>query len=64
MNEDLLSDFKAEEVRRELKQMHPTKSPGPDGMSPVFFQRYWDIVGPNVVDCVLIFLKRVLFHMV
>ena len=57
MNEDLLSDFKAEEVRRELKQMHPTKSPGPDGMSPVFFQRYWDIVGPNVVDCVLNILR-------
>ena len=57
MNEDLLSDFKAEEVRRALKQMHPTKSPGPDGMSPVFFQRYWDIVGPHVVDCVLNILR-------
>ena len=57
MNEDLLSDFKAEEVQRALKQMHPTKSPGPDGMSPVFFQRYWDIVGPNVVDCVLNILR-------
>ena len=33
--------------------MHPTKSPGPDGMSPIFFQRYWDIVGLYVVDCVL-----------
>ena len=26
---------------------------GPDGMSPIFFQRYWDIVGLYVVDCVL-----------
>ena len=33
--------------------MHPTKSPGPDGMSPIFFQRYWDIVGLYVVDYVL-----------
>ena len=33
--------------------MHPTKSPGPDGISPIFFQRYWDIVGLYVVDCVL-----------
>ena len=57
MNEDLLSDFKAEEVQRALKQMHPTKSLGPDGMSPVFFQRYWDIVGPNVVVCVLNILR-------
>ena len=36
MNEDLLSDFKAEEVQRALKQMHPTKSPSPDGMPPCF----------------------------
>ena len=26
-------------------------------MSPVFFQRYWDIVGPNVVVCVLNILR-------
>ena len=37
--------------------MHPTKSPGPDGMSPIFFQRYWDIVGLYVVDCVLNILR-------
>ena len=52
MNEDLLSDFRVEEVQQTLKQMHPTKSPGPDGMSSIFFQRHWDIVGPHVVDCV------------
>ncbi|KAL0006736.1 hypothetical protein SO802_008238 [Lithocarpus litseifolius] len=33
--------------------MHPTKAPGPDGMSPIFFHQYWDIVGPDVVSCVL-----------
>ena len=53
MNEDLLMEFRVEEVWRALKQMHPTKSPGPDGMSPIFYQRYWDIVGPHVVNYVL-----------
>ena len=53
MNDSLLKEFRVEEVRRALKQMHPTKSPGPDGMSPIFFQKYWDVVGPQVVDFVL-----------
>ena len=53
MNEELLTDFKAEEVWYALKQMHPTKAPGPDGMSPIFFKHYWNIVGPKVVNWVL-----------
>ena len=40
MNDALLKEFRVEEVRRALKQMHPTKFPGPDGMSPIFFQNY------------------------
>ena len=53
MNDTLTAEFKAEEVGRALHQMHPTKAPGPDCMSPIFYQKYWDIVGPNVIDCVL-----------
>ena len=37
MNEKLLAVFKAEEVWQALQQMHPTKAPGPDGMSPIFY---------------------------
>ena len=52
MNEELVAEFKAEEVWQALQQMHPTKAPGPDGMSPIFYQKYWDIVGHDVVNCV------------
>ena len=57
MNEDLLRNFKEDEVWRALKQMHPTKFLGPNGMSPIFYQRYWDVVGPYVVECVLQILR-------
>ena len=53
MNRELLKDFKPDEVKRALNQMHPTKAPSLDGMPPLFFQKYWDIVGPCVLDCVL-----------
>ena len=53
MNAELIAEFRAEEVWNALQQMHPTKSPGPDGMSPIFFKNYWDIVGIEVVNYVL-----------
>ena len=53
MNENLVADFKVEEVRRALNQMHSTKASGPDGMSPIFYQQYWEIVGLEVIKCVL-----------
>ena len=33
--------------------MHPTKAPSPDGMSPIFYQKYWEVVGGSVIKCVL-----------
>ena len=53
MNQALLKEFRAEEVWDALKQMHLTKSPAPDSMSPIFYQKYWDIIGPSVSNCIL-----------
>ena len=53
MIDELLADFKANEVAQAIKQMHPTKSPKPGGMSPIFYQNYWDLVGTDVINCVL-----------
>ena len=50
MNHDLIKDFSAEEVRIALRQMHPTKAPGPDSMSAIFYQKYWDTVGIDVTN--------------
>ena len=40
MNSELLKEFTAEEVENALKQMAPLKSPGSDGMPPLFYQSY------------------------
>ena len=53
MNDELTKDFTMEEVRTALEQMHPTKAPGLDGMSTIFYQKYWDIVGSDVTNMVL-----------
>ena len=42
-----------EEVKVALFSMHPSKSPGLDGISPFFFQKYWHIVGHDVMLIVL-----------
>lgn len=56
MNEALVQDIIVEEVWQALKQMHPSKAPGPDGFSPGFYQRFWHVVGEDVVAAVKMFL--------
>ncbi|KAL6211599.1 hypothetical protein ACLB2K_016822 [Fragaria x ananassa] len=56
MNQTLLAPYSMEEVKVALFQMHPSKAPGPDGMSPFFFQKYWDLVGAEVSNAVISFL--------
>ena len=56
MAQSLVRSYSEEEVRRTLFQMHPSKAPGPDGMSHFFFKKFWHIVGHDVTSAVLSFL--------
>ena len=57
MNNALLQRYTPDEVRRALFQMHPSKSPSPNGMSPFVFQKYWNIVGFDVIEAILSILN-------
>ena len=58
MNNFLTQEFRANEVHKALKQMHPKKSPDPDGMPPLFYQHFWSLVGDCVTKTVLDFLNH------
>ena len=58
MNSSLTSEFQGVEVFKVLKQMYPLKSPGLDGMPPLFFQHFWPTIGNVVTKIVLDFLNH------
>lgn len=61
MNMILDVEFTQEEVFSALKQMHPIKAPGPVGMTPIFFQKYWDVMGQEVTNAALSTLQACTF---
>ncbi|XP_060961018.1 uncharacterized protein LOC133031516 [Cannabis sativa] len=48
----LLEEVTHVEIKKALFQMHPDKAPGPDGMTPSFYQKFWHLVGDDVVRLV------------
>ncbi|KAM1181487.1 hypothetical protein ACFX19_000085 [Malus domestica] len=57
MNAHLKQNFTNEEIKEAIFQMHLSKSPSSDGMPPLFFQKYWEIVGSDVTHAIKSFLK-------
>lgn len=58
MKNSLLRRYSKDEVVSALKSMHPGKSPGPDGLPVLFYNKFWDLVGEEVCRLVLNFLNH------
>lgn len=50
-NEGLIAELKFDEFTAAVKQMHPDKASGPDGLNQAFFQQFWNILGYEVFLC-------------
>ena len=44
-------------MKNAIKQMYSLKSPGPDGMPPLFYQHFWPKICVMVTSTVLAFLN-------
>lgn len=47
-NTRLVEEFSFAEFTNAIKEMHPDKASGPDGLNPAFFQSFWAIMGQEV----------------
>ncbi|KAL9663550.1 hypothetical protein QQ045_018939 [Rhodiola kirilowii] len=54
----LVRPFTTEEVKEAMFQLGPTKAPGVDGFSAIFYHKFWDLVKREVFRCDLDFLNR------
>ena len=58
MNSSLIREFHTGAMHKALKQRYLLKAPGPDGMPPIFFQKFWPIMGSLVTKTVSDFLNH------
>lgn len=53
----LQQEFTKGEFKAAMEQIDPLKSPGPDGFGACFYQLYWSIIGDEVYNVALNFLR-------
>ncbi|CAN1325289.1 Transposon TX1 uncharacterized 149 kDa protein [Linum perenne] len=57
MNSTLLDDVTDSEIRATVFSISPTKAPGPDGFTGLFFQKYWHIINLDVSRAIQDFFR-------
>lgn len=61
LNDSMITSLVRPYVREEnfqaFQEMHPCKSPGPDGLPTLFYKNYWNLVGDELCSMILKFLN-------
>ena len=57
MNDQLSTQFLAWEVQKAINQTAPLKAPSLDGMPPIFFRNYWNLIRNFITQSILQFLN-------
>lgn len=54
MNESLCKDISPSKIRKKktVFSIHPEKAPGPNGITTLFYHKYWNSIGPQVIKMV------------
>ena len=52
-NAMLVAKFVKAEIDKALQQMEPLKALGPDGLPPLFYQKFWTSIGEDVSYAIL-----------
>lgn len=47
-NSMLTQPFTKQEFKEAIFNMHSDKSPGPDGLNPIFYHRFWKDIGDEI----------------
>lgn len=57
MNQSLCAPFTSDDIKRAVFDMHPSKAPGPDEFTTLFYQKLWPIVVEAIVRAALSILN-------
>ncbi|CAA7027944.1 unnamed protein product [Microthlaspi erraticum] len=52
MNSSLTKPPSNDEIRKAIADMNPDKAPGPDGMTSLFYQKFWEVTAQDIIAMV------------